>query len=155
MSEVKKWTFVVVLTIAVASMVFMAGCGVKGKIWENEKFSILVPDGWETKDMEGGVQLLTMDEVFHMVVEITRNNVTEAEIKAELEEIVKSQNASPIEEVTMLGVKFFKTNLITENLDQTAYIGVRNGEKVAILLVGKDHKNNEEMKAMMESIKFK
>jgi hypothetical protein len=159
MSIKKKWAFIVIMTIAVASMVFLAGCGgsnVKGKIWENEKFSVLVPDGWETKDMEGGIQIqLLANNPFVMVIEITRNNVTEAEIKAELEEIVKSQNASPIEEVTMLGVKFFKTTLITETLDQTVYTGVRNGEKVAILLGGKDHKNNEEMKAMLESIKFK
>jgi hypothetical protein len=160
MSIKKKWAFIVIAIIAVASMVFLAGCGgsnVKGKIWENEKFSVLVPDGWETVDYEGGIQiqLLDVNNPFVMVITTTKNEVTEAEVKAELEEIVKSQNATPIEEVTMLGSKFFKTTLKTEALDQTVYTGLRNGEEIDILLGGNDHKNNKEMKAMLESIKFK
>jgi hypothetical protein len=45
--------------------------------------------------------------------------------------------------------------VVDGTLDQTAYLSVRNGEKVAIILAGKGHQDNAEMKAMMESIKFK
>ncbi len=181
MSTIKKWSFVVVAIVAIASMVFMAGCGgsksesassvtsvgseaketvaesmIKGEIYENSKFSITVPDGWVISyKTESSVWLNTEDEVFGMIVEISRNNVTEADIKSEVEELIKSKNGTPLEEVTMLGVKFFITSVIDGSLDQTAYLGVRNGERVFIALAGKGHQNNDEMKAMMESIKFK
>jgi predicted Zn-dependent peptidase len=173
MSGVKKWCFVIVAIVAIASMFLVAGCEeaketvaesketvaesmVKGEIYENSKFSITVPDGWViTYKTESSVLLNTKDEVFGMIVEISRSNVTEAEIKAEVEELIKSKNGTPLEEVTTLSVKFFKTSVIDGSLDQTAYLGVRNGERVSIVLAGKDHKNNNEMKAMMESIKFK
>jgi hypothetical protein len=173
MAGVKKWCFVVVAIVAIASMFLMAGCEeaketviqskvtvaesmVKGEIYENSKFSIPVPDGWViTYKTENSVWLNTKDEVFGMIVEISRSNVTEAEIKSEVEALIKSKNGTPLEEVTTLGVKFFKTSVLDGSLDQTAYIGARNGERVSIVLAGKDHKNNNEMKAMMESIKFK
>jgi hypothetical protein len=173
MSEVKKWCFFIVVIVAITSMFLMAGCEeaketvaeskvtvaesiVKGEIYENSKFSIPVPDGWIiTYKTENSVWLNTKDEVFGMIIEISRNNVTEAEIKSEVETLIKSKNGTPLEEVTILGIKFFKTSVLDGSLDQSAFVGVRNGERVSIVLAGKDHKNNNEMKAMMESIKFK
>jgi hypothetical protein len=129
---------------------------INGEIYENAKFSIPVPDGWVISyKTENSVWLNTKDEVFGIIIEISGNNVTESEIKAEAEALIKSKNGTPLEEVTTLGVKFFKTSVIDGSLDQTAYLGVRNGEKVAIVLAGKGHQDNVEMKAMMESIKFK
>jgi hypothetical protein len=173
MSEMKKWCFVIVAIAAIASMFLVAGCEeaketvaeskvtavesmIKGEIYENSKFSITVPDGWVISyKTENSVWLNTKDEVFGLVVEVSGNNVTETAIKAEVEELIKTKNGTPLEEATMLGVKFFKTSVVDGSLDQTAYIGVRNGEKVSIILAGKEHKNNNELKAMMESIKFK
>jgi hypothetical protein len=173
MSEVKKWCFVITAIVAITSMIFMAGCEeaketvteskvtaaestLKGETYENSKFSITVPAGWViTYKTDNSVWLNTKDEVFGIIVEISRSNVTEADIKAEVEELIKSKNGTPLEEVTALGLKFFETSVIDGSLDQTAYVGVRNGERVSIILAGKDHKNNNEMKAMMESIKFK
>jgi hypothetical protein len=129
---------------------------ISGEIYENAKFSVTVPDGWIISyKTENSVWLNTGDEVFGMIIEVSGSNMTESAIKTEAEELIKSKNGTPLEEVTALGIKFFKTNVVDGTLDQTAYLGVRNGEKVAIILAGKGHQNNSEMKAMMESIKFK
>ena len=79
MSEVKKWCFVIIVIVAIASMLLMAGCEeaketvvdtketaketvaestVKGEIYENSKFSIPVPDGWIVLD-----QIRTIDKI--------------------------------------------------------------------------------------------
>ena len=177
MSRVKKWSFILVVIVAISGMFLIAGCEeaketaadakeaaevtvaestLKGEVYENSKFSITVADGWIISyKTDNSVWLNTEDEVFGIIVEISRNNVTEADIKSEVEELIKSKNGTPLEEVTILGVKFFKTSVIDGSLDQTAYIGVRNGERVSIVLAGKGHQNNVEMKAMMGSIKFK
>ena len=136
----------------------VAEAKVNGKTYETDKFSILLPDGWETTDMEPGVLIKPSNEEDRfIIVQVTRNNVTEAEIKAEVEELIKTKpDFAPITEVTMLGIKFFKISGIAENSsEQTAYAGVRNGEKVAIVMGGKDHQNDKTLKAMLESIKFK
>ena len=44
--------------------------------------------------------------------------------------------------------------LLTENIRLFIY-GDRNGDVVIISMVGKDHENNVEIKAMLDSIKFK
>jgi hypothetical protein len=173
MSEVKKWCSVIVVITAITSMFLMAGCEeaketlteskatvaesiIKGETYENSKFSITVPDGWVISyKTDNSVWLNTKDEVFGLIVEVSGNNVTEAGIKTEVEELIKSKNGTPLEETTVLGIKFFKTSVVDGSLDQTAYVGVRNSEKVSIILAGKEHENNNEMKAMMESIKFK
>jgi len=173
MSGMKKWCFVIIVAVVIVSMLNVTGCEeaketiaesnatvaesiLKGEVYENSKFSITVPAGWiKSYETESSVWLNTEDEVFGIVVEISRNNVTEADIKAEVEELIKSKNGTPLKEATMLGIKFFTTSVIDGTLDQTAYIGVRNGERVSIILAGKDHKNNNEMKAILESIKFK
>jgi hypothetical protein len=151
-----KETVVESKEIVTESKVTLAESTIKGEIYENSKFSITVPDGWIISyKTDNSVWLNTKDEVFGMIIEISRNDVTEADIKSEVEELIKSKNGTPLEESMMLGIKFFDTSVIDGSLDQTAYIGVRNGERVSIVLAGKDHKNNDEMKAMMESIKFK
>ena len=177
MSRVKKWSFILVVIVAISCMFLIAGCEeaketaadakeaaevtvaestLKGEVYENSKFSITVPGGWIISyKTDNSVWLNTEDEVFGIIVEISRNNVAEADIKSEVEELIKSKNGTPLEEVTILGVKFFKTSVIDGSLDQTAYVGVRNGERVSIVLAGKGHQNNAEMKAMMGSIKFK
>ncbi len=92
-----------------------------------------------------------------MMIQVNGSNVAEAEVEAEVKALIEIKPAfAPITEVTMLGVKFFKISGTAENgSEQTAYAGVRNGEKVAIMIVGKDNQKDKILTAMLESIKFK
>jgi hypothetical protein len=130
-----------------------AASNVKGETYDTEKFSILAPEGWEKMDIPGGVQLYKGNDI--MQVSVSGSNVTEAEDKALLEDMSKQYNGTALEEVTMFGVKFFKTSYTANGSDQTMYSGVRNGEQVKIQMSGKDHQNNEAIIAMLESISLK
>jgi uncharacterized protein YceK len=155
-AEQSKDTEAVAKETAAEAKETAAEAKISGEIYENAKFSMTIPDGWIISyKTENSVWLNTGDEVYGMIIEISGSNITESVIKAEAEELIKNKNGSPLEEVTALGIKFFKTNVVDGTLDQTAYLSVRNGEKVAIILAGKGHQDNAEMKAMMESIKFK
>jgi hypothetical protein len=126
---------------------------VKGETYDTAKFSILAPDGWEKMDIPGGVQLYKGSDI--MQVSVSGSNVTEAEDKTLLEGMKTTYSGTALEEVTMFGVKFFKTSFTANGSDQTMYSGVRNGEQVKIQMSGKDHQSNEAIIAMLESISLK
>jgi len=130
-----------------------AESNVAGETYEIDKFSILVPTGWEKMDIPGGVQIYKGNDI--MQVSVSGSNVTEAEDKALLEGMSKQYSGTALEEVAMFEMKFFKTSFTANGSDQTMYSGVRNGEQVKIQMAGKDHQNNEAIKAMFASIKLK
>ena len=69
--------------------------------------------------------------------------------------MAEQQNGTPVEEVTMFGAKFFQTTGIVGGKDTTSAWGLTNGLAVNLVMIGKDHPNNVEIKAMLDSIKFK
>jgi len=141
---------------------------VKGTIYETELFSILVPDGWVTEEVsaedlaaedlaaEGSVGvMITKDKDAMMLAVLVDIPDAATFSKEQVEEIAKILNGTAIEEVTMFGIKFFKSSNTLDGEDQTVFYGDRNGDVVIIAPSGKDHQNNVEIKAMMDSIKFK
>jgi hypothetical protein len=80
---------------------------------------------------------------------------TEAFLKKLTETMANQQNGTPVEEVTMFGAKFFQTSFTIEGKDMTQGWGLTNGLVVSLTMIGKDHQNNVEIKAMLESLKFK
>jgi len=196
MSTVKKWLLVLIVIIAIASMAFpacsdpkemgqtrgevkasetvaaaketVAESKVKGTIYETDKFSILVPDGWVTEDVsaedlaaedlaaEGSVGVLITKDKDSMMLSVLVDIPDAATFsKEQVEGIIKILNGTAIEEVTMFGIKFFKTSDTVDGRDQTVFYGDRNGDVVIIAMTGKDHQNNVAIKAMLDSIKFK
>jgi hypothetical protein len=184
MSTVKKWLPVSIVIIAIASMVFVSGCGdmvmllgqqkgevkasetapatkeivaeskVNGTIYETDKFSILQPDGWKATETSGGVVLEKGEDAL-MVTVGDDTDSTEAFIKELMAKMAEQQNGTPVEEVSMLGGKFFQTRFTSEGKDMTMAYGLTNGLVVNLAITGKDHPNNVEIKAMLDSIKFK
>ena len=192
MSQIKKWLPVLIVFIAIASMAFpacsdpkemgqtrgevktsqtvaaaketVAASKVKGAIYETDKFSILVPDGWVTKDLsvEGIVAVAITKGEYLMQLAVYLNPDFTAQhpdalaySKYLMENSIEQENGTPIEEVTMFDSKFYKTTFTADGMDKTGFIGDKNGEVVAIVTGGKDHQNNMEIKAMLDSIKFK
>ena len=127
---------------------------VNGTIYETDKFSILQPDGWKVTVSPGGV-LFEKGE-YAMIVNVgDGTGSTEAFLKELVEKIAKLSNGTAVEEVTMFGGKFFQTRGTLEGKDTTFAWGLTNGLAVNLVMIGKDHPNNVEIKAMLESLKFK
>ena len=197
MSVLKKWSPVLIVFIAIVSMAPMDSCGaeyeelsqtrgevkasetvaavketmaaskVKGVMYETEMFSILVPDGWETKDLssEGAVAVMItkVDDLMQLggylapyyTDKYPETVAAEDYSKYLIENTIEQQNGTAIGEVKMFDVTFFTTSFTANGMDQTSFAGDKNGEVVNIIMGGKDHQNNAEIKAMQESIKFK
>ena len=131
-----------------------AASNIKGEIFDSEKFSILVPAGWEKINSSVSVAFYTGNNLLE--ISITGSNVTESDAKQLLTKRANQKGGTPLEEVTMFGVKFFKTSYSESELDMTVYSGARNGEQVQIATIEiKDHPKHKEIIAMLESIKLK
>ncbi len=111
------------------------------------------PDLWDEIDITDGAMVYTKD--FSIVVTVSGSDVTESGDKVLLEDIAKQNNGTPLEEVSMFGVKLYKTSFMADDKDQTVYSGAWNGQQVKIELTGEDHQNNEIIKAVLESIKLR
>jgi hypothetical protein len=72
-----------------------------------------------------------------------------------IENTIEQQNGTAIGEVKMFDVTFFKTSFTANGMDQTSFAGEKNGKAFNIIMGGKDHQNNVEINAILESIKFK
>jgi hypothetical protein len=134
---------------------------VNGVIYETDKFSILQPDGWKATELSAGVVFNKGGDVMQVSVTDYYGTgdgtapITEAYVKKLIEDIAKTFNGTAVEEVTMFDIKFFKTSATFDGRDTTFAYGFKNGEADLILMGGKDHQNNVEIKAMLDSIKFK
>jgi hypothetical protein len=134
---------------------------VNGIMYETDKFSILQPDGWKATEVSGGVVFEKSTDAMQLSVGAEPPNYTEdipdaaTFCKKQVEFMAKSLNGTAPEEITMFGIKFFKTSYSLDGRDQTIFYGDRNSDIVIMAMAGKDHQNNVEIKAMLESIKFK
>jgi len=146
----------------------VAEAKVKGTIYETELFSILVPDGWVTEGLsaedlpsgdvaaEGSVGVWITKDKDSMILSVLLDIPDAATFSKEMiEGNIELLNGTALGEVTMLGIKFFGESHTSDGDYQTVYYGDRNGDVVIISMVGKDHENNVEIKAMLDSIKFK
>ena len=102
---------------------------VNGTIYETNKFSILVPDGWVTEEVsakdlaaKGSVGVLIAKDKDSMMLSVLVGIPDAATFsKEQVEGIIKILNGTAIEEVTMFGIKFFKTSDTVDGRDQTKF----------------------------------
>ena len=146
-----------------------------GTLYETEMFSIVVPDGWKTTDLSYeedrlsdvvAVMVTKGEDVMQVAMDIdpyvsNPNDYTAAYPDAEayarnvVENTMDQNGGTPLEELTMLDMGFFKTGVTADGKDQTVFAGARDGRVVRIVMAGKDNQENAELKAMLESITFK
>ncbi|MEI7616305.1 MAG: hypothetical protein WCJ54_06280 [Actinomycetota bacterium] len=179
MPVIKKLFFIIILTVVIGSMSFMAGCGGStstattkassesevqettaaskvegGEIYINKDLSIFCPDMWDALDVPGGVQIYTSTST--VLVTFLESTVTEAEDKAALEGESKQNSGTPLEEVTIAGIKLFKTSFTaSDSSEQSLYSGISNGKQLKIKTISKNSKNNDLIKSVVESLILK
>jgi hypothetical protein len=166
MSMIRKLSFAIVVILAIALMGFTAGCEGGSESSQQTKvvlkpypvkYSILVPDGWTKRDSPGGAAYTKGNNAIEIT--ISENGATEDESKASLANWAKEKGGTPLEEVTMFGVKFFKTSYTEYGCDITGYSRIIYLQQVQINTC--DDKENSrhaeiyaEMMAMLESLQF-
>lgn len=126
---------------------------IEGTTFDDPKFSITVPKGWQTMKIDSGIQMyLGMDTV---QVFVRGSNLSDTEDKRQIESMAKDYQGTPAEQIDIFGKKFWKTTYTQASLSQTTYLSVANGQLVSVQVGGKDHDKNDTLKGILATLKFK
>ena len=97
-----------------------------GETVETENFSIVVPDGWEYMDVDGGLQLYkNSGEV--MEIHYRGFNQGENHGKLQVESIAGSYGGTAVEQVEFLGKSFWYTEYTANDKPQVFYACIEDG----------------------------
>lgn len=128
----------------------------EGELCEAEKFTIIAPKGWNILDLSvlGGYQLYRSGgEVIQ--VEFGGSNQRDAKAQNDVERFAEDYKGTEPVEIEMLGKKFWTTNYEYDGQNQTFYSRMEDGAQLSIQTIKGNYENNEEFKAILDSIVFK
>ncbi|MHB1314315.1 MAG: hypothetical protein ACYCX2_02370 [Christensenellales bacterium] len=125
-----------------------------GSQYETDDFSLIVPQGWEIMDIDGGVQLYKMSgEVFE--VHFRGYNMSGDEAKQQVESTARQYSGTAPSEVDLLGKRFWTTEFTAAGVLQATYLCIDEGVMISVKYGGPGFKTNPEFKAILDSIALK
>lgn len=126
---------------------------IEGTVFEAPGFTIVVPKGWESIKIDGGVQMFKGSDIVQ--VYIRGYNMTAGEDKGQTESNAKRYGGTQPEQIDIFGMKFWKTTYTAASVYQTSYLSMKNGQLVSVQIAGPDHDKNEAIKGILNTLKFK
>ena len=169
--------FTVIVVVMIAAMLLVAGCGSKdatpagdsgsgdspgaaavptisGERFETETVSMIVADGWDVMDINGGLQAY---KGISKAVEVwvRGSGLADDAGKKSMENFANNYGGTAVEEMEMFGLTFFSTTFEFSGMKQTKYGSVKDGQQIEITLAGEDHLEDEEIMGMFYSIEIK
>lgn len=155
--------------LLIAFMIAMPGCSqggtpsgttnqanvktIEGSTFDAPGFTIVVPNGWESVKIDGGVQMYKGSDIVQ--VYIRGYNMTAGEDKGQTESNSKRYSGTKPEQIDIFGMKFWKTTYTAASVYQTSYLSMKNGQLVSVQIAGPDHGTNETIKGILNTLKFK
>lgn len=122
---------------------------------ETEKFSLLVPDGWQKMDVNGGFQLYK-DSGEIVEVHFRGFNQAQSRAKDVVEQQATANNGSPAKEIDLLGKKFWSTRYTLNGVDQVLNASMDDeGIMISIKYGGPKLDTNPGYMTIVNSIEFK
>jgi hypothetical protein len=126
----------------------------EGSTFETDKFSITVPKGWESMEVDGGVQLYKMSgEIIE--VHYRGMNQNEGDDKQQVESVASQYSGTTPAEVELLGKTFWSTTYTASGVKQVSNLRIEDGVMLSIKCAGPGFDTNPEFTAILDSIVFK
>lgn len=168
--------FTVIIVVMIVIMFLVTGCGSKevapagdpaagespgaavptisGDRFETETVSMIIADGWDVMDINGGLQAY---KGISKAVEVWVRGTGLADDagKKSMENFANNYDGTAVEEVEIFGLTFYSTTFEFSGMKQTKYGSVKDGQQIEITLAGEDHLEDEEIMGMFYSIELK
>lgn len=124
-----------------------------GETFTADKFTITVPEGWESMAVDGGVQLYKMSgEIIE--VHFRGENQSEDSAKQQAQSNASAYSGTEPAEVTLLGKTFWTTTFTASGVEQTSYLRIENGVLLSIKCAKGNYETTPEYAAILDSIVF-
>jgi hypothetical protein len=121
---------------------------------ETDDFSIVVPDGWEQMEVDGGFQLYKMSGE---VVEVRFLGFNQGETHAQLqvEQQAESYGGTEAKEIELRGKTFWNTRYTLNGVDQIFDVCIEDGVMISVKYAGPGLDTNPEYMEVINSVQFK
>lgn len=126
---------------------------IEGRTFDAQGFTIVVPKGWQSMKIDGGVQMYKDNDIVQIY--IRGFNMTAGEDKIQTERNARQYNGTQPEQIDIFGMKFWKTTYTAASVYQTSYLSMKNGQLVSVQIAGNNHETNETIKGILGTLKFK
>lgn len=127
---------------------------VNGDMFETDRFSLTVPEGWERYDIDGGVQLYKPSgEIIEVYVR--GYNQSDDWARQQAVNMAEQYGGTEPRQVERWGKLFWNTAFTAADIPQASYLCIENGETLAVKVAGPDYENDAETQGILESIQFK
>ncbi len=178
-----NWNYMMLVFVLVA-MLMVAGCGgsgdeapaatdtggetgeeageepaadapaIEGTLHETERVSMIVADGWEVMDIQGGLQAYKGTSG---AVEVTvrGSGMNDDAAKTSIEKFKADYDGTDVMELEAHGMTFYTTTFTFSGMLQTKMSAMKDGEQYTITMAGADHLENDVFTGMVNSIEFK
>jgi hypothetical protein len=173
-----NWNYVMLVFVLVA-MLMMAGCGgssdeapaatdtggetgeepaaevpaIEGTLHETERVSMIIADGWDVMDIQGGLQAYKGSNAVE--VSVRGSGMNDDAALQSIEKFKADYDGTEVKEMEAHGMTFYTTTFVFSGTDQTKMSAMKDGEQYSITMVGQDHLNDEIIMGMVDSITFK
>lgn len=127
---------------------------VQGTKIETAKFSMVVPDGWEKMDVDGGYQLYKMSGEI-VEVHFRGFNQGETHAKLQVEGQAKSFSGSEAKEIDLLGKKFWNTTYTANGVKQVFNACIEDGVMISVKYGGPNLDTNPDYMKIVNSVVWK
>ncbi len=173
----KKWIGFLTI-IALAALFFVAGCGgddgaaeepagaespseapassippVEGERYETDTVSMIVADGWDVMDIDGGLQAYKGSEAVE--VWVRGSGLSESDAESAMTRMMEQYDGTDVATLDAFGLTFYTTFYNFSGMEQTRLSAVKDGTRIEIGLTGPDHTNNDIIMGMLDSIVIK
>ncbi len=177
----ESWKALLVI-IGIAAMLLVAGCGgsddaaspeaapeaadeagdapaadapeVDGERHETDTVSMVIADGWDVMDIDGGLQAYK-GNVAAVEVWVRGSGLSDDDAKKAIEKFAEDYEGTMLMEVDLLGLTFYHTYFEWSGTEQSKMSAYKDGARVEIGVVGPDHEDDEEIAGMIHSIILK
>jgi hypothetical protein len=174
-----NWNYVMLVFVLV-TMLMVAGCGgsgdeapaatdtggetgeapaaevptIEGTLHETERVSMIVADGWDVMDIQGGLQAYKGTSG---AVEVTvrGSGMNDDAARTAIENFKEDYDGTDVMELEAHGMTFYTTTFTFSGMFQTKMSAMKDGEQYSITMAGADHLENDVFTGMVNSIEFK
>jgi hypothetical protein len=171
-----RWSLLI-LVLAMIALMLLPGCGsddsaapsesggdapepaadqpaISGDRHETDNVSMIIADGWEVMDIDGGIQAYKgMSRAVE--VWVRGSGMGDDSARESIENFASNYDGTDVQEMNMHGLTFYYTTFDFSGMFQTKYSAIKDGQKVEITLAGEDHLNDGDTMGMFNSIVLK
>ncbi len=126
---------------------------IDGERYETDTVSMVIADGWDVMDIQGGLQAYKGNSAVE--VWVRGSGLSDDDARKAMEVMAEDYDGTGIVELESMGLTFYHTYFEYLGTEQSKMSAVKDGARVEIGVTGPDHEEDEDIIGMLDSLIIK